>query len=197
MSITANPSKAVATEYGPAAIALHWLVVLLLLIQFALAWTMPDIHRGTRPVGLIELHLSFGVLIFAVAAGRLLLRIRYPVRLVVAGRPRWQYPAAWATHWLLYLVLIILPLLGWANASARGWTPRIFGLIPLPQILPTGSALGRSLGDFHAITAYALLALIGLHVIATFYHEFWLVDGTLLRMMPRLRKPDRTRSEVR
>lgn len=170
--------------YGRVAKGLHWLIVALLLIQFAIAWTMPDIRRGTRPDGLIGLHLSFGVAILAIAVVRLLWKFRYPVGLVSDGTPRWQYLAARATHGALYLVLLILPVLGWANASARGWTPSIAGLFALPQILPTGSALGRSLGDVHTVTAYVLLALIGLHVAATLYHQFWLRDGTLSRMMP-------------
>ena len=169
--------------YGRVAKSLHWLIVALLLVQFAIAWTMPDIHRGTQPEGLIGLHLSIGVAILAVAVARLLWKIRYPVDLVVNGTPRWQYLAARATHGLLYLVLVVLPILGWANASARGWTPMIFGVFPLPQILPTGSALGRSLGDVHTLTAYTLLALIGLHVAATAYHQLWLRDRTLSRML--------------
>jgi hypothetical protein len=31
------------------------LIVLLLIVQFAIAWTMPEIHRGVQPEGLIGL----------------------------------------------------------------------------------------------------------------------------------------------
>ena len=170
--------------YGPVAKSFHWVIVAILAVQFSIAWTMPDIHRGTRPEGLVGLHLSFGFAILVIAVARLLWKIRHPVSLVIDGTPRWQYLIARATHGLLYLVLLILPVLGWANASARGWTPSIFGLFPLPQILPTGSPLGRLLGGVHTVTAYVLLALIGLHVAATLYHQFLLRDGTLSRMMP-------------
>ena len=51
--------KVVGLGYGPGAKSLHWLVVALLLVQFAIAWTMPGIRRGTCPDGLIGLHRSF------------------------------------------------------------------------------------------------------------------------------------------
>ena len=63
--------KVVGSGYGPVAKSLYWLVVALLLVQFAIAWTMPGIHRGTRPDGLIGLHLSFGMTILAVAGSQL------------------------------------------------------------------------------------------------------------------------------
>ena len=51
--------------YTGTAKTLHWLVVALLIVQFIVAWTMPDINRDTKPDTLINLHLSVGVLILA------------------------------------------------------------------------------------------------------------------------------------
>ena len=66
--------KVVGLGYGPGAKSLHWLVVALLLVQFAIAWAMPGIRRGTSPDGLIGLHLSFGMTILAVAGSQLSVR---------------------------------------------------------------------------------------------------------------------------
>jgi hypothetical protein len=66
----ANPKPA----YTGTAILLHWLVVALLVAQFAVAWTMPDIGRDTPQTILISLHFSLGVLILFVAVIRLLCR---------------------------------------------------------------------------------------------------------------------------
>jgi cytochrome b561 len=98
--------------------------------------------------------------------------------------PVWLHRVALLTHWLLYLLLFALPIMGWANASARDWRPLLFGSISMPRILSTGSALGRELGDIHTLTAYVLLGLIGLHVAAALYHHFWLRDRALTRMLP-------------
>src|SRR5665213_1105283 len=49
--------------YGTVAKSLHWLIVVLLIAQFSVAWTMPDIGRGTKPEDLIAVHLSLGAFI--------------------------------------------------------------------------------------------------------------------------------------
>jgi len=177
-------ARATSAGYGQVARGLHWLVVGLLVLQYAIAWTMPHIGRATRPVGLIDLHLSFGLLIMIVVAARLIWRWRFPVPLVTEGVPACQTLVARATHALLYAVLLVLPLMGWTNASARGWRVNLFGVVALPQIVPTDSTLGRAMGDIHTATAWVLLAVAGLHVTAALYHHFLLRDGVLRRMLP-------------
>ena len=169
--------------YDRVAKALHWLMVLLIVIQFAIAWTMPGIHRGTRPETLINLHLSLGVTILLVALFRLFWRIGHPVPLDSKDVPPWTVGAAYLTHAMLYVLLVAIPLLGWANASSRGWAIKLWGLVPLPLLVPAGSHLGHAAGDIHTLMAYALLALIGLHLAATLYHQFWLRDRVLARML--------------
>ncbi|HUK59898.1 MAG TPA: cytochrome b [Stellaceae bacterium] len=157
---------------------------MVLLLQFAIAWTMPEIHRGTQPERLISLHLSFGILILVLVMARLVWRLGHPVPLISDNVPRWQRQAAQVTHGIFYVLLMLLPLMGWANASARGWTIEVFGIFVLPHILPAGSAIGQRLGDVHTFTAYVLLSLAGLHVAAAMYHHFWLRDRVLSRMLP-------------
>jgi cytochrome b561 len=79
------------------------------------------------------------------------------------------------------LLLIVQPLMGWANASSRGWQVTLAG-VKLPAIAPTGSAIGHALGDVHSLLAWGMLGLIGLHVAAAFYHHFVLRDRVLRRM---------------
>jgi cytochrome b561 len=170
--------------YSGVAKALHWLIVASLIAQYTIAWTMPGIHRGTRPEGLIAVHLSLGILVLALVILQLLWRVGHPVPPGSDTMPAWQQRGAKAVHALLYLLLLLLPLMGWANACARGWTIRLFGLFALPPILPAGSPLGRQLGDIHIWTSYALLAVAGLHLAAALYHHLWLRDRVLWRMLP-------------
>lgn len=173
-------------SYGAVAKLLHWLTVFVLVLEFSLAWLMPDIHRGTKPEGLISLHLSFGLLILFLIVLRVFWRLSHPVPLLRDGLPLWQHRAAQATHGLLYLALFLMPLMGWANASSRGWEIHFFGLFRVPALVASGSRLGRDLGDIHVATSFILLGLVGLHVAAALYHHFWLRDRTLARMVPGL-----------
>lgn len=170
--------------YGAVAKSLHWLIVALLAAQYAIAWTMPGIHRGTKPVGLIDLHLSLGITILGLAVLRLLWRLANPVPLLRDDMPPWQHRVAQATHALLYLLILVLPLMGWANGLSRGWTINVFGVAPLPPIMPAGAAFVHACGSLHILTSYLLLALVGLHVAAALYHHVVLGDGVLLRMLP-------------
>jgi cytochrome b561 len=76
-----------------------------------------------------------------------------------------------------------MPLLGWANASARGWKVMLFGAVPLPALSSTGSALGHQMGDIHQTVAIVLLVVIGLHVAGSLYHLLILRDRTVQRMI--------------
>jgi cytochrome b561 len=115
---------------------------------------------------------------------RLVWRLCHSVPPAADDLPQWQHRSAEATHALLYVLLFALPITGWANASARGWTIELFGLVTLPRIMPTGAPLGLEIGDIHGWIAYGLLGLVGLHVAAALYHHFWLRDRVLSRMLP-------------
>jgi len=106
-------------RYDAVARVLHWLIVVLLVAQYAIGWTMPDVHRDTRPVGLIAAHLIVGTALLAAMACRVLWRATHrppadqlsPTMRALSG----------ATHVALYALLIAVPLLGWINASSRAW----------------------------------------------------------------------------
>jgi len=172
------------TGYGPIAKSLHWLIFALLVAQYAFGWTMPDVHRDTKPDGLIAWHLAIGATIIGAVLLRLVWRLMRPVPPDVASLPKWQAWLAHATHWLLYIGLVVLLGLGWFNASARGFPVRFLGLIPLPPIAPVGSSVGLRAGDVHIFLSWCLLALIGLHVLAALYHRVILRDKVLQRMLP-------------
>jgi cytochrome b561 len=172
-------------RYTPVAKALHWLVVALLVCQYAFAWTMPHIGRNTKPDRLIDLHLSFGVLILVVIVVRLAWRFTHAEPTPLAGLPPWIRRSSRAIHYLLYLLLMFLPLLGWINASFRGFDVSLFGVIHLPQLVATRTPGFAWTGDVHAyLSNYLLLPLAGLHVAAALYHRFVRKDRLLQRMLP-------------
>jgi cytochrome b561 len=171
------------TQYNLVSRTLHWAIVVLVIAQFSIAWTMPQIERGTLPVGLIAWHLSIGTTILAVMLVRLVWRLTHPA----PPPPKDLSPAlrviSRTTHYVLYAVLIALPIGGWVNASARGWPVKLFGAIPLPSLISKGSALGLAAGDIHMAVATALIVIIGLHIAGSAYHALVLKDDTVKRMV--------------
>jgi cytochrome b561 len=161
---------------------LHWSIVLLIVAQFVIGWTMPGVHRDTQPVGLIAWHLGVGATLIAAMVLRIVWRLTHrpppdtlsPLLSLVSR----------VTHFLLYAALIAVPVLGWINASSRGWSVKLLGLLPYPGLASTGSSFGHVMGDVHGVLAWVLFALIGLHIAAALFHRFVLKDQVLRRMLP-------------
>jgi cytochrome b561 len=170
--------------YTGTAKALHWTIVVLLIAQFIFAWTMPHIGRDTPVSTIISLHFTFGVIILTVAIVRLMWRATHGEPAPLDGIPPWQVQSARILHWLLYVLLFVIPILGLLNANWRGMPIVMFGL-ELPTVLAKRAPGWGWTGDVHGLLAnYALLALVGLHVAAALYHYFVRRDGVLQRMLP-------------
>jgi cytochrome b561 len=172
-------------RYTATAKALHWIVVMLLIAQFALALTMPHMGRNTKPETLINLHFSVGALILAVVVIRLAWRWTHREPAPVDGLPPWQMTSSRILHYALYVVLVVIPVLGWMNASFRGFEVWFFGMFKLPPLLATRQPGFGWTGDVHTLVSYyVLLTLAGLHILMSLYH--WLVrkDHVMARMLP-------------
>jgi cytochrome b561 len=173
--------KRTDATYDSVARFLHWLVVLLIAAQFVIGWTMPEVQRDTLPEGLIAWHVAVGTALVAAMVARVAWRVTH--------RPPPDHltpllgTLSRATHALLYAALIVVPLLGWANASSRGWTVELFGELTLPDLTQRGSSVGRLMGDLHGSLAWVLFALIVMHVGAALFHRFVLKDNVLQRML--------------
>lgn len=171
-------------SYSATAKGLHWLVVLLVAMQFVTAIVMPHIGRQTPSSSAINLHFSLGVLILVVMGVRFAYRLARPVPLEAnEARPIEQWLAK-TVHRVFYLILLFGPFLGWASASSHGLSVNFFGLLRLPAIAAPGAAWGNQAGDIHALAMWTLAWLIGAHVGAALFHHFVRRDGTLVRMSP-------------
>jgi cytochrome b561 len=172
-------------RYDAVAKSLHWLILALLIAQYVFAWTMPHIGRSVPKSILIDAHVWFGVTILFAAVIRLVWRVTHSEPEPEDGIPPWQVTSARIMHWALYVLLFAIPILGWINASWRGMPVTFFNAFELPKLIGTRVAGWGWTGDIHGLIAnYALLALVGLHVLAALYHYFVKRDGVLQRMVP-------------
>lgn len=137
---------------------LHWLTAALVLALFVSGVMMTQIGEGPTADLLHLCHRTGGVVLL----GTVLLRIGHRLFAHLAGRwPRGM--ASRAVHALLYLALLAVPLLGWAGSSGFGVRRLLFGL-SLPEIWPDEAGHGAWLLCGHAWLAFALVALVVLHI---------------------------------
>lgn len=175
-------------RYTRTAIALHWLLALLLLGLFVVGLYMTSLPFSPQRLKLYNWHKWAGIVILTLSFLRLLWRLTHrPPALpagVQAAMPAWQRLAHHATHGALYLLFFAIPLLGWAYSSAAGFPIVVFGVLPLPDFVPVDKALAEAIKPWHGYAAYALAALVVLHAAAALKHQFVDRDRLLTRMLP-------------
>jgi cytochrome b561 len=169
--------------YDPVARTCHWLIFVLVTVQVLTGWIMPEIRPTTPQNGLVDWHLSIGAVLMLVVVLRLLWRALSPTPLATTLAP-WERKLAELAHTLLYVLLLLIPVLGWAAAGYFGYTVRLFGVIALPALADTTMQWAHEAGDIHAVLANVLLGLVGLHVLGALWHYFVRRDRVLQRMIP-------------
>jgi cytochrome b561 len=172
-------------RYDRVAVALHWMIAVLVIGQFAFGWWMQGIAKqppGPR-VDAFNLHKSIGLVMLTLMAVRVLWRaVHRPPPL--PPLPVWQRRAAALTHFGLYLLLILLPLSGYLGSVFSGYPVKFFGAT-LPGWGTRNAWLKDFFGAVHLASSFALAGLVLLHVAAAFKHALVDRDGLLSRMAPR------------
>ncbi|MGV8930835.1 MAG: cytochrome b [Luteimonas sp.] len=175
-------------QWGAVSQGFHWLIVLLVLALAIVGLTMGELPRTPKYFWVYTLHKSLGISVLALV----LLWIGWRLH---AGAPqplpapRWQQRVASATHWLLYALVLAMPLSGWLYDSASGLRPfRYFGLLPMPKLVAPNQSLRDWSHQAHIWLFWILVALVAVHAAAALYHHLFQNDATLTRMLPRRRR---------
>jgi cytochrome b561 len=175
--------------YSTAARRFHWWTVALLAIQVPVGLYMT--YRGNVQSiwdgltnTLYSSHKTLGLVILVLVVARLVYRL-------VHGAPSdeptiewWQKAASHATHWSLYLLLILVPIVGWLGISLYG-AREVFGIATIPALAAQNSEAAGPVLMLHRYLALLTVALIVMHIgAAVVLHYFIRKDGVLQRMLP-------------
>lgn len=171
--------------WGWPARAFHWIIALMILVQFSLGiWMEEFVVRADRD-DYKSVHASLGISILALMVLRLGWRMNNVVPLPPAATPNWQRRIARGVHWALYLVTFATVLVGWMLAGSED-TPipiKMFGFIDMPQLVSPGSQQEELLEEVHGSLAFTLIALVIVHTGAAYYHMKVLRDDVMRRMV--------------
>ncbi len=169
-------------------IAIHWLSAAWLALAFALglAATSADLDAA-RKFDLYQTHKALGWLTLVILAGRLAARAARPAP---PPAPGWSRATRWASgliHAALYALLAAVPLIGWLRVSSAivPIPVSLFGLATIPNIAPVDAEFSQAMALAHKFGAWALAALVALHVAAALKHQFVDRDAILSRMWRR------------
>lgn len=174
-------------RYAPTARVLHWIVAGFVLVQIPLGLYM--VARGAATSfdattgQLYSLHKLFGFLALWLIVARIVVKLTRRPPPPVPTLTRFERIASHSVHGLLYLLLLAVPLLGWAGISAYPALD-LFGVTQLPPILEVDEEFAEKLFGWHGLLAKGLGALALLHIAAALYHRFVKRDGVMARMWP-------------
>lgn len=171
-------------RYGIVSQTLHWLIVILVLLQFLLGFKAHGLPVSLERLMLLARHKSIGITIFALMILRLAWRLYSPPPRLPSGTRPVLAIAAHLSHGLFYALLLMMPLVGWLLSSASNLTVSWFGLASLPNLVTPNQRLAHWLLLTHESMAWLLLALVVGHIGAALWHHFVVRDGVLLRMLP-------------
>ena len=176
-----------AIRYANMVVAIHWISAALILTQIYLGFAFGDYPKGSpERTQLFTWHKSVGVVILLLALARLAVRLIDAPPPYPDSFPKWERAVAVWTHRLFYFFMIALPITGLAFVSKRavgGMTDLVggtrFPVVPIPSI-----------GEAHQWLAFAMIALVILHMLAALKNQF-LTGGPVAGRMPPFRATDK------
>lgn len=180
--------------YSPAARHFHWITVALIGVQVPVGVWMA--YRGNTlnlwdglTNNLYSTHKLLGLVILMLVIARLAYRFSNGAPADEPTLENWQKGLSHLTHWAIYALLILVPIGGWLGIS---YFPAlsVFG-VSIPGLVSPDQAKSAVVLYYHMLGAFALVALIGMHVGAALFHHFIRRDGVLTRMLPSLPRRDR------
>ena len=168
------------TQFALQSRILHWLMAVMILamlfIGVAMVASLGDYHM------LLTIHRPLGILILILTVIRFINRICTklpPFPPTMSAQERF---AATMSERLLYVLMFILPIVGWSMLSAGHYPIVMFGPLHLPPILPPNPTLYTILRKAHTILAYLLFLTFLAHLSAVLFHTLIVRDRLLDRM---------------
>jgi cytochrome b561 len=173
------------TRYSATAKWLHWFIAAAVIALVPMGLIMKRVlPEGTLRDRLYDFHEALGALVLLVMIVRL-------ARRLVFGAPRpdetlsaFERRASLAAQYALYILLFIVPVLGWLATNAYGDPVSVFGLIPFPRLLGHDEPLSVTIFLWHLAGGLLISAIVALHAAAAIYHAIVKRDGVMARMMP-------------
>src|SRR5260370_12654548 len=150
--------------YTITARVLHWVTAILILSTIPLGLIIANDWGGPLQEPLYDLHRPVGTLIIPLISLRLIYRWANPPLPLPNDIPAFQQLAAHATHWGLYALLLVQPIVGWMAMSAYGEPIKLLGGFELPPIWPKDRLFSEQLFAIHGLIGTVMAALLAVHI---------------------------------
>ena len=171
-------------RWGNIAIGFHWLIALLIFLAMVLGWVAVSWPVSPLKLDLFVWHKTLGISILFLAILRLLWKLMNPAPGPAEGITKRNAMLATLGHWVLYFMMIAMPLSGWILNSAANFPFKWFGLFPVPMITETNDLLQHRAELVHLVLFWLLLSTVIGHAIMAVLHHLKHESTILTRMIP-------------
>lgn len=174
-------------DYPATAVVIHWLVAVSIFFLFVSSWWMmglplPSDELRFREIP-FQLHKNIGITLIPALAILLYVRLKHrPAPPSDADSRPWTYRLAAADHVLIYVLILAVCVSGYLSSSYTRWGTTLWWLVDLPDWADADEDMNMLYSDIHLWTAWALLAVVAVHVAGALYHAFR-NDGVVRRML--------------
>lgn len=169
-------------HFSPLARLLHWSMALMIIAMLFIGAGMVA-SVSERHEWLLNLHKPLGIAILVLAILRLIVRITGQTPALPADLPTWQALAAKLSHYLLYALMLAMPLIGWSMISAAGDPVMLSSSLRLPSIVAANAGTFAFLRQAHTYLAYLLFLTVVVHIAAALFHGWIRRDAVLGSML--------------
>jgi cytochrome b561 len=172
-------------RYTATARAFHWITALLIFAIVPIGWVFAEFKKPPGGVAIwASLHKSLGLIVLVLVIVRIAWRAANPPPPLPIRMADWEKIASIISHWLLYAVILLMPISGYVMSSGGDHPISFLGLFDVPK-LAVGHEVTNAAGAVHLLGQFAVYALVLLHIWATVWHLVVRRDGILDRMLPR------------
>ncbi len=171
-------------RYGAIAKLLHWAIALLILGLSGLGLYMVDLTYYDRWYNAsLTAHKALGILALELGVFKILWALCSRTPALPEGMRPWERHAARAMHGVLFAMMLLIPLSGYAISTSDGAAVSFFGLYEIPAVIPPLEGMNELASEIHYYLAYLTLGLVAMHAGAALKHQLVNRDGTLSRML--------------
>jgi cytochrome b561 len=181
--VSAVNSRASPASYSASAKLMHWFVAAAVIVLLALGPVMKRlVPESSLRDNLYNFHEALGALVLIVMVVRLARRLAFGVPAPDASMPLVEQRASLWAQYLLYVLLFVTTVLGWAGTNAYGDPVSFFGLFDFPTIMGKDQPLSDRIMVWHLICGILIGLIVALHIGGALYHWLFKDDRVLQRM---------------
>ena len=167
------PTENTAEKFGLISRSLHWVTAILFISLFPIGIFASTIPEGVSyRQGYYVAHKTIGSIVLFLFIVRIIWHIKTPTPSLESGLKGWERATAKTGHFLLYFLILALPISGFIMSTSAGKLSQFF-IWDYPLLWDKNIELAKLFGLIHKIVLpYLCYVVIGAHILGVLKHHF-------------------------